>query len=49
MSDIQAEEIIEALEPIEEPKKRTAKKATAKASSSTERARAIVLERLKNR
>jgi hypothetical protein len=49
MSDIQAEEIIEALEPIEEPKKRTAKKAAPKPISSTERARAIVLERLKNR
>lgn len=49
MSEIQAEEIIEALEPIEEPKKRTAKKAAPKAASSTERARAIVLERLKNR
>jgi hypothetical protein len=49
MSDIQAEEIIEALDPIEEPKKRTAKKAASKPTSSTERARAIVLERLKNR
>ena len=49
MSEIQAEEIIEALEPIEEPKKRTAKKAAPKAISSTERARAIVRERLKNR
>ena len=49
MSDIQAEEIIEALEPVEEPKKRTAKKPAPKATSSTERARAIVLERLKNR
>jgi hypothetical protein len=49
MSEQQAEEIIEALDPIEEPKKRTAKKATPKATSSTERARAIVLERLKNR
>jgi hypothetical protein len=49
MSDIQAEEIVEALEPIEEPKKRTAKKAAPKPASSTERARAIVLERLKNR
>jgi hypothetical protein len=49
MSEIQAEEIIEALEPIEEPKKRTAKKPATKATSSTERARAIVLERLKNR
>ncbi len=49
MSEQQAEEIIEAVEPIEEPKKRTAKKATPKATSSTERARAIVLERLKNR
>jgi hypothetical protein len=49
MSDLQAEEIIEALEPIEEPKKRTAKKAAPKVTSSTERARAIVLERLKNR
>jgi hypothetical protein len=46
VSDIQAEEIIEALE---EPKKRTAKKAAPKPTSSTERARAIVLERLKNR
>lgn len=49
MSEQQAEEIIEALEPIEEPKKRTAKKAVLKATSSTERARAIVRERLKNR
>jgi hypothetical protein len=49
MSDQQAEEIIEALEPIEEPKKRTPKKAATKATSSTERARAIVLDRLKNR
>jgi hypothetical protein len=49
VSEQQAEEIIEAVEPIEEPKKRTAKKATPKATSSTERARAIVLERLKNR
>jgi hypothetical protein len=49
MSDLQAEEIIEALEPIEEPKKRPAKKAAPKPTSSTERARAIVLERLKNR
>jgi hypothetical protein len=49
MSEQQAEEIIEALEPIDEPKKRTAKKATPKPISSTQRARAIVLERLKNR
>ena len=49
MSEQQAEEIIEALEPIEEPKKRTAKKAAPKATSSTERARAIVLGRLKDR
>ena len=49
MSDQQAEEIIEALEVIEEPKKATRKKATPKLSTSTERARAIVLERLKNR
>ena len=49
MSEQQAEEIIEALEPIEEPKKRTAKKASPKSTNSTERARAIVLERLKNR
>jgi hypothetical protein len=49
VSDIQAEEIIEALEPVEEPKKRTAKKAAPKPTSSTERARAIVRERLKNR
>jgi hypothetical protein len=49
MSEIQAEEIGQALEPVEEPKKRTAKKATPKPTSSTERARAIVLERLKNR
>jgi hypothetical protein len=49
MSEQQAEEIIEALEPIEEPKKRTAKKAAPKANSSTQRARAIVLKRLKNR
>jgi hypothetical protein len=49
MSEHQAEEIIEALEPIEEPKKRTAKKAAPKPTSSTQRARAIVLERLKNR
>ena len=49
MSEQQAEEIIEALEPIEEPKKRTAKKPAPKASSSTERARDIVRERLKNR
>jgi len=49
MSEQQAEEIVEALEPIEEPKNRTAKKAAPKVTSSTERARAIVLERLKNR
>jgi hypothetical protein len=49
MSEQQAEEIIEALEAIEEPKKRTVKKAAPKESSSTERARAIVRERLKNR
>jgi hypothetical protein len=49
MSDIQAEEIIEALEPIEEPKKKPSKKAPPKPTTSTERARAIVLERLKNR
>ena len=49
MSEQQADEIIEALEPIEEPKKRPAKKAAPKATSSTERARAIVRERLKNR
>ena len=49
MSDIQPEEIIEALEPIEEPKKKPAKKAQPKASTSTQRARAVVLERLKNR
>lgn len=49
MSEIQAEEIIEALEPIEEPKKKAAKKAAPKASTSTQRARAVVLERLKNR
>ena len=49
MSEQQSEEIIEALEPIEEPKKRTAKKPAPKATSSTERARAIVRERLKNR
>jgi hypothetical protein len=46
VSEQQAEEITEALE---EPKKRPAKKAAPKAISSTERARAIVLERLKNR
>lgn len=49
MSEQQVEEISEALEPIEEPKKRSAKKAAPKATSSTERARAIVRERLKNR
>jgi hypothetical protein len=49
MSDIQAEEILEALEPVEESKKATRKKAAPKPSTSTERARAIVLERLKNR
>jgi len=49
VSEQQAEEIIEALEPIEEPKKKPTKKAAPKATSSTERARAIVLERLKNR
>jgi len=49
VSEQQAEEIIEALEPIEEPKKATRKKAATKPTSSTERARAIVLERLKNR
>jgi hypothetical protein len=49
MSEQQAEVIIEALEPIEEPKKKPTKKAAPKASTSTERARAIVLERLKNR
>jgi hypothetical protein len=49
MSEQQAEEIIEALEPIEEPKKATRKKAAPKPTSSTERARAIVLGRLKDR
>ena len=49
MSEQQAEEIVEALEPVEAPKKRTAKKATPKPDTATERARAIVLERLKNR
>ena len=49
MSEIQAEEIEQALETAEEPKKRTAKKATPKPTSPTERARAIVRERLKNR
>ena len=49
MSEQQAEEIIEALETIEQPKKRIAKKAAPKPTSSTQRARAIVLERLKNR
>jgi hypothetical protein len=49
MSDIQAEEIIQALEPIEEPKKKPTKKAAPKPISSTERARAIVLKQLKNR
>jgi hypothetical protein len=49
MSEQQAEEIIEALEPIEEPKKAPRKKAAPKPSTSTERARAIVLEHLKNR
>ena len=49
MSEQQAEEIIEELETIEKPKKRSAKKAAPKPTSSTERARAIVLERLKNR
>jgi hypothetical protein len=49
MSEHQAEEMIEALEPVEEPKKRTVKKTAPKVTSSTERARAIVLERLKNR
>jgi hypothetical protein len=46
MSEQQAEEIIEALD---EPKKRTAKKPAPKAATSTDRARAIVLQRLKNR
>jgi hypothetical protein len=49
MSEIQAEEIIEALEPAEECKKKPTKKAAPKASTSTQRARAVVLERLKNR
>jgi hypothetical protein len=49
MTEQQAEEIIEALQPVEEPKKRPAKKTAPKVTSSTERARAIVLERLKNR
>jgi hypothetical protein len=49
MSDIQADEIIEALEPAEEPKKKPTKKAAPKPTNSTERARAIVLKRLKNR
>jgi hypothetical protein len=50
VSEQQAEEIIEALEPIEEPKKRTAKKAPAAdigLNPATIRARAIVLGRLK--
>jgi hypothetical protein len=49
MSEIQADEIIEELEPPLEPKKKPTKKAAPKATSSTQRARAIVLERLKNR
>lgn len=50
MSENQAEEIMEALEPAQEPKpKRAAKKATPKAENQTMRARAIVLGRLKDR
>jgi len=50
VSDQQAEEMIEALEPIEEPKKATRKKAPAAdigLNPATIRARAIVLGRLK--
>lgn len=49
MTEQQAEEIAEALEQTEAPKKRTVKKAMPKTGNATERARAIVLERLKNR
>jgi hypothetical protein len=50
MSETQAEEIVAALEPVEEPKpKRAAKKAAPKAENQTMRARAIVLGRLKDR
>jgi hypothetical protein len=50
MSENQSEEIMAALEPVEEPKpKRTAKKTIPKADNQTMRARAIVLGRLKNR
>lgn len=55
MSEQQAEESLEALEPLEEPKKRTAKKAARKKAPAADvglnpatiRARAIVLGRLK--
>jgi hypothetical protein len=50
MSEQQAEEIIEALEPVEKPKKATRKKAPAAdvgLNPATIRARAIVLGRLK--
>jgi hypothetical protein len=50
MSEQQAEEIIEALEPIEQPKKAPRKKAPAAdigLNPATIRARAIVLGRLK--
>lgn len=50
MSENQAEEIITALEPVEESKpKRAAKKTASKSENQTMRARAIVLGRLKNR
>ena len=52
MSEQQAEEIVEALEPVEEPKakKRAAKKPATEQglSPATIRARAIVLGRLKS-
>jgi len=53
VSDIQPEEIIEALEPTDEPVKRSRKKSKPAndlgLSSDTIRARAIVLGRLKSR
>jgi hypothetical protein len=53
VSEIQAEEIDQVIDAIEEHPRHSRKKATTKADvkaqSSRERARAIVLERLKNR
>lgn len=51
MSEYQAEEIVEVLEIVDDPKpkKRAAKKAAPIADNATIRARAIVIGRLKDR